>query len=231
MSKKRSIQGKSNHGATLLQPCRFYLKCTCTRSPCEYWQSPECQFYKTQTGCKAGDKCPFPHHKVDEEPNEKPKKGHYPHTRREGDDKNAVAIEKIVPQFCCVSQDSETLVSQRGKQTPGIPMQRVLEPMRKVRFTKSTLRQASIREKKGPSLGKKNKSNILGPCAMKFEDRPHEETARQQRCVRSKAWNLAKNMYKLTEKDQVTLYSPAEEWVLPAASTKEPEERKFVVDS
>ena len=33
------------------------------------------------------------------------------------------------------------------------------------------------------------------------------------------------------EKDKATFYSPAEEWVLPAASTKEPEEREFVVDS
>ena len=66
---------------------------------------------------------------------------------------------------------------------------------------------------------------------MKFEDRSHEETERQQRCARSKAWNLAKNMFKLKEKDKATLYSPAEEWVLPAASTKEPDEREFVVDS
>ena len=41
----------------------------------------------------------------------------------------------------------------------------------------------------------------------------------------SKAWNLGKNIYKLKEKDKATLYFPAEEWVLPAASTKEPEER------
>ena len=32
---------------------------------------------------------------------------------------------------------------------------------------------------------------------MKFEDWFHEETERQQRCARSKAWNLAKNIYKL----------------------------------
>ena len=42
---------------------------------------------------------------------------------------------------------------------------------------------------------------------------------------------LPKNIYKLKEKDKATFYSPAEEWVLPAASTKEPEEREFVVDS
>ena len=64
-----------------------------------------CQFYKTETGCKAGDKSMFPHHKVDEQSDTKPKKGYYSHTRRESDDKNAVAIVKIVPQLGCVSQD------------------------------------------------------------------------------------------------------------------------------
>ena len=33
------------------------------------------------------------------------------------------------------------------------------------------------------------------------------------------------------ERDKTIFYSPAEEWVLPTASTEEPEERKFVVDS
>ena len=69
------------------------------------------------------------------------------------------------------------------------------------------------------------------PNAMKFEDRSHEEIERQERCARSKAWNLGKNTYKLKEKDKAAICFPAEEWVLPAASTKEPEEREFVVDS
>ena len=45
------------------------------RTSCEYWHPPECQFYTTESGCKAGDKCLFPHFKVDEQPNKKPKKG------------------------------------------------------------------------------------------------------------------------------------------------------------
>ena len=56
-------------------------------------------------------------------------------------------------QLGCVSQDSDVLVSQGGKSL-GNPMQKVLEPMQRARFTKSTLRQASIWEKKGHSLGK-----------------------------------------------------------------------------
>ena len=112
-------------------------------------------------------------------------------------------------------------------------MQNVLGSIRKVRLTQSALRQATIREKKGPSLGGIQVKNPhqRSPNAMKFEDQSKEETDRQQRCARSKAWNLAKSIYKLKEKDQVSFYSPAEEWVLPAGSTKEPEEREFVVDS
>ena len=114
-SRKRSIRGNSNDGDILRQPCRYYLKGTCTRSPCEYWHPPECELYKTETGCNAGDKCLFPHHKVDEQLNKKQKKGYYSQKRRENDDKSAVSIVKIVPQLGCVSQDSEALVSQRGK--------------------------------------------------------------------------------------------------------------------
>ena len=52
----------------------------------------------------------FPHHKVDEQPNKKPKKGYNSHKRRESDDKNAVASVKIEPQLGCVSQDWDALV-------------------------------------------------------------------------------------------------------------------------
>ena len=65
----------------------------------------------------------------------------------------------------------------------------VLGPIRRIRFTQSTLRHASIRDKKGPSLGKIQVKNPhqRSPYAMKFEDRSQEGTERQQRCARSKA--------------------------------------------
>ena len=167
----------------------------------------------------------FPHHNVDGQPNKKLKKGYYSYNIKESDDKNAVAFVKIVTQLSCVSRDSESLDSQRVRQYRGSPMQKVLGPIRRVRFTEPTVRQASVREKKGPSLGKLQVKHPhqRSPYAMKFEDWPHEETERQQRCARSKAWNLAENIYKLKEKDKTTFYSPAEEWVLPAVSSKEPE--------
>ena len=42
---------------------------------------------------------------------------------------------------------------------------------------------------------------------------------------------MAKNILKLTEKDQATFYSPYDEWVLLVASARKPEEREFVADS
>ena len=112
-------------------------------------------------------------------------------------------------------------------------MQKVLNAIQRVRFTESTLRHASIREKKGPSLGKiqVKPRHQRSPYAKKFEDRSHEETERQERCAQSKAWDLAKKNYKLKANDKATFFSPAEKWVLPSASAREPEEREFVVDS
>ena len=87
VSRKRSISSKSNPGVILRQPCRYYFKGTRTRTSCEYWHSPECQLLKNETGCKAGDKCLFPHSKVDEQPDKKPKKSNYSNKGRESDDK------------------------------------------------------------------------------------------------------------------------------------------------
>ena len=140
--------------------------------------------------------------------------------RRESDDKNAVADVKSVSQLGCVSHDSDALVPQ-GRKFRGNPMQKAVEPIQRTRFNKSTPRQTSIRENKGPSLGKINVKvpHQQSPYAMKFEDKSHEETERQQRCARSKAWNLAKNKKKL-KKNKAAFCFPAEEWVLLAASTK-----------
>ena len=85
-------------------------------------------------------------------------------------------------------------------------MQKVLGPIRRVRFTQSTLRQARIRENKGPLLGKIQ--------VKIFHQR--EETERQGRCAHGKAWNLARHIYKLKEKDKATFYSPTNMWTMLA---------------
>ena len=62
------------------------------------------------------------------------------------------------------------------------------------------------------------------------EDRSQEETEWQERCAREAAWKLAKGVLKLKEKNKAAFFSPSENRCLPA-STLEPEEREFVVDS
>ena len=111
----------SPSGKTNRQPCKNFLKCICTKSPCVYWHPPEC------------------HRQVEGQPSKKPKK--------DGDN-SAVAILKR--QLGCVSHDVEppesATISRKGTQVMG--------PIRRVRFTRAALRQANIRESKGPSLKK-----------------------------------------------------------------------------
>ena len=100
VSRKRCIKGKSNHGAILRQPCRYYLKGTCTSSPCEYWHPPECQLYKLNRDAKQGTSVCSRIMRLT--------KNQTRSRQRESDDRNAVAIAKIGSQM----GDSH----QRGKQ-------------------------------------------------------------------------------------------------------------------
>ena len=112
-------------------------------------------------------------------------------------------------------------------------MQKVLATIRRIRFTQSTLRQASFRENKGPSLGKIEVKipHHRSPYAVKFEDRSHEETERQQQCAARHG--ILPEIF-TSSKKRTKLHStglPMSEWIMPAASTMKPEERDFVVDS
>ena len=188
------------------------MKDDCAKLPCDHWHPRECQFYKSETGCEFGDKCSSPHWKVQEQQDTKPKKG---------GDKNAVATVQDARQLGCVLQDTESLESamilRKGT--------KVLGPIRRVRFTRATLRHANIRESKGPSLNKIQVKipHQRSPYAVKLEDRSQEETERQERCACGDAWRLAKHIYKLREKDKATFFSPTDEWSLPAPSTKKTE--------
>ena len=49
-SRKRNLRGWSPSGKTNRQPCRDFLKGTCTKSPCDDWHPPGSQFCKTEIG-------------------------------------------------------------------------------------------------------------------------------------------------------------------------------------
>ena len=181
------------------------------------------QFYKTETGCKAGDKCSFPHHKVDEQPNKKPKKGYSSHKRKRrqeccGYGENCTTLGLRLARFGSIGFSKE-------KRPRGNPMQKVLGSSRKGRFTQSTLRKASVPENIEPSLGKiHQRYEIWGP--VTWRDRENSDVPEAKHGTLPK-----KTFTKLKEKVKAKFCSHAEEWVLPNASSKEPKEREFVVDS
>ena len=120
-------------------PCKDYLKGTCTTLFCEKWHHPECLFCKSEKGCRFGEKCPYAHRQVDEQPGKRSKKN---------GDKSAVAMLKIARQLGCVFQVMEPPKSSSIWRKSS----NILKPIRCVRFTKAVLRHVNIREQ-NPSLG------------------------------------------------------------------------------
>ena len=161
-------------------PCKDYLKGTCTNSFCEKWHPPECLFYKSESGCRIDEKCSHAHRQVEEQPGKRSKKN---------GDKNAVVMLKSTRQSGCVSQDMEPPKSSSILRKSS----NILKPIRCVRFTKTVLRHADIRDQ-NPSLGMicPSDPHQRNPNAPKFEDRSQEETEWQERCAREAAWKLAK---------------------------------------
>ena len=84
-SRTRSPTGKSPSGEMAPLPCKDYLKGTCTNPFCEKWHPREWFFYKSENGCRIGEKCPYAHRQVDERPSKQSKKN---------GDKSAVAMLK-----------------------------------------------------------------------------------------------------------------------------------------
>ena len=97
-SRTRSPKGRSPSGRMSRLPCKDYLKGTCTTLFCEKWHHPECLFYKSENGCRFGDKCSYAHRQGDEQPGKRSKKN---------GDKRAVAMLKITRQLGCVFQEME----------------------------------------------------------------------------------------------------------------------------
>ena len=57
------------------RPCNKYHNGNCTNPLCNCWQPLVCQNYKSESGCKFGEKYEFRHTEVDSQPNKKPKTG------------------------------------------------------------------------------------------------------------------------------------------------------------
>ena len=201
------LKAEAQVGRLARLPCKDYLKETCTTPFCEKWHPPECLFYKSENGCRFGEKCSNAHRQVDDQPSKRSKKN---------GDKSAMAMLQSTRQLGCVCQDMEPPKSSSILRKSS----NILKPIRCVRFTKAVVRHANIRNQ-NPSLGMicPSDPHQRNTNAPKFEDRSQAETEWQERCAREAAWRLAKNILKLKEKHKTTFFSLSENGCLPARST------------
>ena len=184
------------------KPCKNFLKGTCTKLSYDYWHPPECQFCKSESGCKLAISARLHTGRL----RDNPAKG-----RRRMVTKVQWLYWKMYDSWFW-TQPPESLSILRNST-------KVLGPTRRVRFTKAAQRHANIRENKGPSLGKLQVKvpHQRSPYALKFEDRSQEEIEWQERCARGDAWRLAKNVSKLKETDKATSFSPSNAMVSSSA--------------
>ena len=90
-------------------PCKDHLKGTCNNSFCEKWHPPECLFYKSENGCRLGEKCSYAHRQVEEQPSKRSKKN---------DDKSAVAMLKKNDRHENVRQPAANLDKSQERSGP-----------------------------------------------------------------------------------------------------------------
>ena len=133
-------------------------------------------------------------------------KAYYSHKRRESDDRKTV---------------------------PGKPDAKSFGINRKVRFTQSTQLQASIREKKGPSLGQiqVKPQHQRSPYAIKIWGQvPWRDWKTRAMCPKQGLESCQKHLEAQRERQNYILLACGTVGLL-VASAQEPEEREFVVDS
>ena len=99
-----------------------------------------------------------------------------------------------VPQLGCVSQDSEPSELPKKREVSGKPEAGTFwdrfdgydsQSLRSVKPLSEKIKEHRL-EKRRVKI-----PHQRSPYAMKVDDRSQEETERQERCARGKAWNLA----------------------------------------
>ena len=154
--------------------------------------------------------------KVDEQPNQKPKKKllltQKKRTRRQeccGYCEKCITIGLCLARLGSIGFSKWKTVSEKpDAKSLGTDSKKTNHSLRYVKQVSGKGKDHRLAKYKSKLLHQRS------PNALKFEDRSHVETARQQRCAQNKAWNLPRNRCKLKEKDKATFFSLAEKWVL-----------------
>ena len=156
-SRTPSPRGKTSSGRMYRWPCKDYLKGICTNSLCKKWHPPEFLFYKSESGCRFGEKCSYAHHQVEEQPSKRSKKN---------GDKSAVAMLKQTEHYYRTGRPVVNVYSSNTRQlgcefqdmeppkSTSILRKRsdMQKPIQRVQITEAVLHHADIRDQ-NPSLG------------------------------------------------------------------------------
>ena len=185
---------------------------------------PSANFIKTETGCKSGDTCLFPHCKADEQPQAEerllPKKKRKWRQRRCGCCEKRITIGLCIKRLGCtrfsrnqrvsVKSDAESLECSSKSS-----IHQVHATSREYAGQERTIawKNTSQKSSSGKSLRYKIRRSVQG-----------RDWKTRAMCPKQGVGSFQKNKNKLKANDKATFFSLAEEWVLPSASAREPEE-------
>ena len=153
-SKEKTLRGRSPSGMGSRRPCGDYLSGNCTNPSCNFWHPPECPtIFYSESGCKFGEKCVFRHQErltVSQTRNRK----------------------EWWYRFCCLVEDFQAIWLRIPGYRAAELQSKSFGPKRSVQFSQVTLRHVKIRERRSPSQGVTQRSDLHegSPNAPKFED-------------------------------------------------------------
>ena len=152
-----------------------------------------CLDYKSDKGCKYGDKCRFRHVEVDVQTSKKLKKS--------GVTGSVAFFFGVYTIGFCVSCFSSEKIYSTERRKIGIESHRRTRGTTSQFGTEKVHREASFR---------KCEFHERNPCAPKFAERTRDETLHQERCACRVAWDLANHVCKLKKTDNAAFYYPFE---------------------
>ena len=198
-----------SHRCHEVEPCRYYLKGTCTNLyEITLWVLASSWVSSLQNWkrvAKPGISVCFRIIRLMNNQTKSQRKATIPTKEEISDDNNAVAIVKIVQNWVASRKTRKHWFLKEGNIPGENPMQRVLGPIRRIRFTQSTLLQASIREQKGPSLRKIASQKSSSAKSLRYGNLrtgPMKSLKDDTDAPEARHETLPTNTYKLKEKDK-----------------------------
>ena len=193
-SKSSSSKGESSSGIGGKIPCRNFLRRKFTKPSCNFGHPSVCLDYKSDKGCKYGDKCRFRHVEVDVQPSKKSKKSgvtgsvafFFLESIQLGFVSHAFHLRRSIPRKEGKSGSNHTVGHVAPHHNSG--------------------QKRSIARRRS----EKCEFHECNPCGPKFAERTRDETLHQERCACRVAWDLANHVCKLKKTDKAAFYYPFE---------------------